>query len=250
MRTVNWQGRTVVGMSCLIALLINASLAQPTRAQFSLPPGQGTPKGTAGGGSRPAEQRCLQTPKSQDWLMAMAPTQSVGLTPNSSPTVWVYVPPTTAKTLEFSLFTKEREGIYQAYLPIKTSGLVKIMLPPNIVLTSNKPYQWTVALVCNPTRRTEDWVVGGWIQHQPLNTDLQRQLNQATAEQQVKLYTQTGFWYEALNRYLTLQQAQPQNSNLTTIWLDLLKSAGLTAVPPLQKPPRIAELSFAPQAMD
>ncbi|MBF2026678.1 MAG: DUF928 domain-containing protein [Oscillatoriales cyanobacterium C42_A2020_001] len=250
MRTIAWQCQTLVGVSLLVALTANSSLVQSAHAQFSLPPSQGTPKGTAGGGSRPTQQLCLQNPKSQDSLMALAPTQFVGLTPHSTPTIWVYVPPTIAKTLEFSLFTKEREGIYQANLPIKASGLVKITLPPQATLASDKPYQWTAALICSPTRRTEDWVVGGWIQHQPLTADLQRQLTQATAEQQVRLYTQTGFWYEALNRYLKLQQAQPQNSNLTTIWSELLKSGGLTAVPPLQKPPQMTKLSFVTQVMD
>jgi len=212
---------------------------QKAQAQFTSPPGQGTPKGTAGGGSRPTQQ-CLQQPTSQKALLAMAPTKFIGLTPHENPAVWVYVPTTTAQTLEFSLFTQDHEGVYQATLPVSASGLVKIMVPKAAALETGKPYYWTVALICNPQQRTSDWLVGGWIRQQPFSADLQRQLAGATIAQQVKLYAQTGFWYEALNAYLDLQQAQPNTPNLSLLWTDLLKTAGLTAIPAQGQLPPIA----------
>lgn len=224
-KTGSQRGQT--GIALLAALVTSALLAQTAHAQFSLPPGQGSPKGTAGGGSRPAQPYCLQKPTSQETLVALAPTRFVGSTFHASPAVWVYVPNTIAKTLEFSLFTEEREGVYQTTMPINASGLLKITVPATVTLAPGKPYYWTAALVCQAKRRTNDWIVGGWIQQQPLPADLQRQLSQTTAEQQVQLYTESGFWYEALNIYLKLQQTRPGDANLTTMWTNLLQSAEL-----------------------
>lgn len=232
----------LLGTGLLLATIASGLMAPIAQAQFGSPPGQGTPKGTAGGGSRPATPLiCLQQPHSQDHLVALAPTQAVGLTTQATPTVWVYVPQTTATTLEFSLFTSEREGVYQANLPIHASGLLKITLPANAAtLSPNQPYYWTAALVCDPKRRTKDWLVGGWIRQQLPHPQLQQQLAAATAEQQVKLYTEAGFWYDGLNAYLELSQTQPGNANLSSLWADLLKTAGLS---PIAAPTRVTQVN-------
>jgi hypothetical protein len=231
MQTVNgqWKFFVRVGAS-LLASIILGGLVSEAQAEFGSPPGQGRPKGTAGGGSRPTPTTCLEEPTSGDTLVTMAPTQFVGLTSQASPTVWVQIPRTRAKLLEFSLFTDQQDGVYQTNLPISSPGLLKIALPPQIALTTGKPYRWTVALVCNANQRTEDWIAEGWIQHQSLNAELQRQLSHATIEQRIMLYNQSDFWYEAFNAYLTLWQTQPGNPNLGLIQADLLKSAGLTAI--------------------
>ncbi|MGI0483942.1 DUF928 domain-containing protein [Pantanalinema rosaneae CENA516] len=230
------------GTGLLLAAIVWGLVTPVAHAQFGSPPGQGTPKGTAGGGSRPATHLiCLQQPNSQENLIALAPTQGVGLTTQTNPTVWVYIPNTTATMLEFSLFTQGQEGIYQANLPIPTSGLVKITLPTNAVtLASNQPYYWTAALVCDPKRRTKDWLVGGWIRQQPLTPEQQQQLAAATSEQQVKLYAQAGFWYDALNTYLELSRSQSGNETLAGLWADLLNMAGLRAI---AAPTRITQVS-------
>lgn len=209
----------------------NGLFVESAAAQFTSPPGRGRPKGTAGGGSRPDRPFCLQNPTSPQRFVAMAPTQLVGLTTQESPTIWVYIPNTTAKTLEFSLFSEKQEGIYQTNIPVKTSGLLSIPLPPDRVkLISGQSYSWAAALVCDPVRRSQDWLVEGWIQYQPLTAELQRQLVGASVEQQVKLYVQAGFWYEALNLYLELQRSHPNHASLTGLWADLLQSAGLPAI--------------------
>lgn len=230
----------LVGTGLLLAAIASGLLAPAAAAQFGSPPGQGTPKGTAGGGTRPATHLiCLKRPTSQEHLMALAPTQAVGLTTQATPTLWVYVPNTTAITLEFSLFTKEQEGIYQANLPVPTSGLLKITLPANVALLPNQPYYWTAALVCDPKRRTKDWLVGSWIRQQPFNPKLQPQLTAADPEQRVRLYTQEGFWYDALNTYLELSQTQPGNANLIQLWAELLRTAGLG---PIAAPTRVTQV--------
>lgn len=231
MKTINKRQKFLfVKASVLLAVVMQGWLAQAVHAQFTSPPGQGTPKGTAGGGSRPPyPSSCLKNPNSQNVLRAMAPTRSMGLTSIATPTLWIDVPDTPAKTLEFSLFTAAKAGVYQTNLPVHSSGLLRVNLPARVALIPDKPYYWSAALVCNPQRRTEDWVVGGWIQRRSLSPELQHQLASATPEQRVTLYLQSGFWYEAFNTYLELRQTQSTNPNLATIWADLLKAAGLNA---------------------
>lgn len=205
-----------LGVSSLVLVLFwGGGFATIAQAEFGSPPGQGTPKSTAGGGSRPPnDATCAIDSSRKETLVALAPSQSIGRTAQVNPALWVQIPPTTAKTLEFSLF-QDQKGIYQVNLPVEQPGLLKVTLPPQVQLETGKPYYWTAALVCNPARRTEDWVVDGWIGYDPPQAEFQRRLAQASPVQQVTLYAQSGFWYEALNAYLTLRQAHAGHLSLS-----------------------------------
>ena len=81
-------------------------------------------------------------------------------------------------------------------------GLTAIPLPKaSPGLSNDRSYHWTVALVCNPKRRTEDWVTGGWIQRQKPSDRLQQTLNQnSNLIDQATSYLQANFWYDALTQ--------------------------------------------------
>jgi hypothetical protein len=174
--------------------------------------------------------------------MAMVPSQVIGVTGSAQPTLWVYIPPTTAKTLEFSVFDEKENGVYQTNLPVQAAGWFALPLSPEAVqLGTGQAYWWAIALVCDPSQRSKDWLVDGWMKYQPLPAPLQAQLAKATAEQQVKLYLEAGFWYEAVHTFMELQRAQPNHPNATQLWTTLLKTAGLNvnSLPPrLTKAPR------------
>lgn len=223
------QPTAMMALLCLM-LSLDGLLSVPAMAQFTSPPGQGAPKSTAAGGSRPPTSLCFQ-PESSERPMLLAPTKFVGLTSATTPTFWVYLPKTIARTLEFTL-TSDAEEIYQTNLPISSTGLVAIQLPATIKLKTDKPYSWVISLVCNPTERSHDWVVEGSMQHQLPNVALQQQLTQSSPSQTVKLYLQSGFWYEGLNAYLRLRQHQPTHTDLASLWKELLDSAGLPAIAP------------------
>ena len=196
------------------------------------PPGKGVPKGTAGGGSRPSQQACLKPAHQTAKLVALSPTQQLGLTLVDRPNFLIYLPSTTAQTLELSLFDRQQNGIYQTTLPVPaTSGLVSIQLPATAPkLNRNHPYAWSIALICNPQDRTEDWVVRGWIQRADLQPQLARNLAQASAIDRIKLFAEQGFWYEAVSRLLELRQQTPNDPKLVAMWQELLKSAGLDTI--------------------
>lgn len=202
-------------------------------AIFEPPPGRGAPSGgTAGGGSRPVTTACLSNPSAKSSsLTALAPGRHLGLTQSDRPNFLVYIPQTTAQTAEFSVFDQQMNGIYQMSVPVSKAGLVSLRLsdtaPP---LAKDKPYYWTVALVCNPSDRTEDWVVGGWIERAEPSAALKQQLANVTAVEQVALYAKQGFWYDALNTLVELQRTQTNHSTVATTWAELMKSVGLDAI--------------------
>ncbi|AFZ21761.1 DUF928 domain-containing protein [Allocoleopsis franciscana] len=199
-------------------------------ALFEPPPGRDAPRGgTAGGGSRPAGEACLSHPSAKSSsLTALVPGRHLGLTQSDRPNFFVYIPQTTAQTAEFSLFDERMNGIYQVSVPVSQAGLVSISLldtAPSLV--KDKPYYWTVALVCNPSDRTDDWVVGGWIERAEPSATLKQQLANATAVERVSIYAKQGFWYEALNTLVELQRTQPNHPVIATSWAELMKSVGL-----------------------
>ncbi|NEP12561.1 MAG: DUF928 domain-containing protein [Symploca sp. SIO2C1] len=211
-------------------LTAKAQGEQTVLATFEPPPGKDAPRGgTAGGGSRPIVGACFSNPSAKPAsLTAVAPSRHIGLSQSDRPNLLVDLPQTTAQTAEVSLFDKQMNGIYQVSLPVSQAGLVNIPLPDNAPqLKPDQPYYWTVALVCNPNDRTEDQVVGGWIEHTQPSDTLKQQLEKVTAIEKVSLYAQKGFWYDALKTLVELQRTQPDNPAVATAWTQLTKSVGL-----------------------
>jgi hypothetical protein len=203
----------------------------PIQAQTFTPPGQGSPKGTAGG-SRPAHSDCSSRISTKGRFLALSAQRFISLTSEAQPSFWVYVPHTTARSLEFSLLDDQQNGIYQTSVQLEPrAGLVKLTLPADQVsLTEGKIYSWTAALICNPKCRTDDWLVQGWVRRQALPPDFDRRLQTATAQQRLQLYAEAGFWYDTLNTLVELWQSQPANPKLTALWSELLQMGGLPAI--------------------
>ena len=202
-------------------------------ASFEPPPGRDAPRGgTVGGGSRPVGTACLSNRSATSGaLTALSPGRHLGLTQAERPNFLVYLPQTTAQTVEFSLFDEQMNGIYQMSVPVSKAGVVSIRLPDTApALAQDKPYYWTVALVCNPSDRTEDLVVGGWIERAQASATLKQQLANVTAVEKVSLYAKQGFWYDALNTLVELQRNQPNNPAVATTWAELMKSVRLDAI--------------------
>ncbi len=211
-------------------------------ATFEPPPGKDAPRGgTAGGGSRPIGEACLSNPSaSSGSLTAIAPGRHIGLSQSDRPNLLVHLPETTAKKAEFSLFDEHMNGMYQVSVPVSQVGLISIPLPDTArSLAPDQPYYWTVALACNPDDRTEDQVVGGWVEHTQPSDTLKQQLEKATAIEKVSLYAKEGFWYDALEILVELQHTQPHNPAVADAWTQLTASGGLN-VSDLEVPKAIA----------
>lgn len=193
------------------------------------PPGQGSPNGTWGGGSRLGATCQTQPGQPLSMPIALSPSRYVGQTSSPRPTFVVYLPESTAQNLEFSLFDQDMRGLAQVVVPLsQKSGILELPLPSDVAnLSPNQTYYWTVALVCNPGDRTEDVVSRGQIRYTPLSSDLRQQMRSASLPEQISAYYNAGFWYEALHLLAQNHQAYSGTVTLQQLWLELLQAEGI-----------------------
>ncbi len=222
-----------------ITLITNTHPAQA--AAFEPPPNQDAPSSTAGGGSRPAESACAWAPTGSpnsvtppSTAIALAPQNFVGKSHVAQPTLWLHIPNTASKTditaLEISLFDQQLNGIAQEQQVLTgSSGLVPIQLPESFTLSPETTYYWSAAFVCNPAQRTDDWVVGGWIQYRPLLLADQQTLKSLSLLAQANQYLTTGYWYDALATLMPLMQATSPAPETQATWASLLNRANIDA---------------------
>ena len=241
----------LLGLQSIIGL-------QPALANaFEPPPNQDAPRSTAGGGSRPASSACPWDETSGATAIALAPQTFVGLSTQSQPALWLHLPAPSLNGLELSLFDEQLNGIAQQKVESSNAtGFYRIPFPETIQLNQGEAYYWSVALICHPQRRTEDWVIGGWIRYQALpsneadisisnglpspspgsthegervpNIESDMGLEQVTA--QVNYYLDNGYWYDALTTLLPLMQDPSSSSLLDSTWVTLLHQANLRPV--------------------
>jgi Domain of Unknown Function (DUF928) len=166
-------------------------------------------------------------------LTALSPTSEPGLTLAERPTFLVYVPQTSAQTAEFSLRTSGDLGVYRTIVTLNhTAGIVAIRLPADAPpLAIGDLYIWSFNLICNPSDRLDDLFVTGSVQRIEENAALGRSLEQATPADLVRLYQQSGLWYDALSILFARYQTQPNDPNLIQSWTDLLQLGKIGATP-------------------
>ncbi|MDY6938742.1 MAG: DUF928 domain-containing protein [Cyanobacteriota bacterium] len=181
-----------------------------------------------GGASRPAAQKCQQDAAYQHPMTPLLPTSSRGLTVTGHPTIFVYVPPTSAPSAYFIIKddADDRE-IYHATLPLtQTEGIVSIGFPESEPpLEVGKTYRWFVGLLCQPSQTDLPWVEGS-IER----IELDGEPNKASLEQQAVSYGASGIWYDTIGSLAQLVRQQPNNETLSQNWSALLDSVGLEAI--------------------
>ena len=220
----------------LLSVLLAPVLLAPAAIALEFPPpaqsgaGSGSPSsGTSGGGTR-GSSACI-TQEDGLSLMALQPIDRknyIGKTALKSPTLFFYVPSTTAQRAEFILVDGEGNDVYTENLEIsKEGGLVSIdvELPDLPSDLKSVEYTWQFILVCNRSDRGADEWVEGQIQQVILDSDLATALEKAEAEEDLlgkaELLAKADIWYDSLATAARLRTLNPQS------WASLLKSVGL-----------------------
>lgn len=205
--------------------------AYAVQVSVSFPPTDnvGAPKRTGGGGTRDLSKSCIPGNTS---LTVLAPINNLVTTLSTNPTLFWYVPQTTAKFAQLLIDDEQGNDIYQATLTLEgTPGVVKVSLPSSISLETDKNYRSVFALVCNPEDRFQDVWAEGWLKRTQLNLQQKTQLAEAKEPlQQIEVYTQAKVWQEPLTLLAQLHQDRPQDSTITEAWQKLLDSVGLEAI--------------------
>lgn len=217
---------------------ISGKLPTEWENTFTPPTSGSLPVNREGGATRGSE--CIQDNGS---LIALVPASRFGETIAEYPTVFWYMPKTAAAQLEFVLKDANQEEIYSTIYTLAKSadnmvvgspGIMSLTLPAfaNLPpLEVNQEYYWTLALVCNPTDRSEDLVVGGGIKRVQPDATFARQVQQATPQERISLYANKRLWYETLATLVELQRDRPNSNDLRSAFNKLLTSVGLQGLP-------------------
>jgi Domain of Unknown Function (DUF928) len=197
------------------------------------PPGAQAPKRSSGGASRDGNLCGFGVKESiSASVTPLIPATNIGFTVAEHPTIFVYVPTTTAKTALFTLQTEDSKYSYQTTLSVpQKPGVMEVKVPNSIpALKMGKNYKWSLVIICTEELEPDSPWVSGWIRRVEPNSGLTSQLNKRVSLDLISQLAETGIWYDSLSNLAQLRRSQPDNQAVTEVWQELLKSVNLSAI--------------------
>lgn len=210
------------GAALPLGTILIASM--PSEAVMFRSPGKPAPSQSVGGASR---GECFSENRTIDYK-SLLPKQEVGLTIAERPTLFVYVPQTSAEQVLLTIRNGEDNSIhYRTYLPLTVNGgVVSITIPEDSpALELEKDYIWSLQIVCHEDDPAHPETIG-WIRRVTIENTSVSPTEPASLEKVSELAYE-GIWYDALSNLASLRQAQPEDQVLISDWQELLTSAGL-----------------------
>ncbi|HEY9612145.1 DUF928 domain-containing protein [Allocoleopsis sp.] len=205
-----------------------ASFPEQSQSNFNyVPPYRGIPRRTQGAGTRGDE------PSEGVTLKLLVPNDHTGQTLSGHPTFFWYVSEIPEESVEFSLVESGvAQPIFIEQLQLEKAGIIRMEMPKNLPeLVPGKEYRWSVSLVSNAARRSNDTFAQSWIKRVAETPALKQQLAEAKSDRdRASIYAEAGAWYDALNVLLNAQSTNPTNGSIREAFLSLLDQAGLTEV--------------------
>ncbi len=211
----------------------------PNQWEFKAPRSEDPlPDNRQGGATRGDD--CIQGNNS---LVALVPV-SGGVTTAEYPTIYWYMPKTSASAMEFVLRDANQQTVYSTKYALAKSEKGVVVDTPKIMsltlpaftnispLKIGQEYQWSLVLVCNPADLSAQPFVEGKIKRVETNPTLAGLLNKATQRERVALYAEARIWYEALSTLVELQRDRPNSREFGEAMNKLLASVGLETIAP------------------
>lgn len=230
----------------LLASWLGAAQAQTNTAPTNTPAGTGMP-GTAvttpsrpllfhpptgvsggvlpirvGGGSRGGAADDLS-------VEVLVPDQ-MALTTQAQPSLYWYQSKAAKTQCEITLTEpKNPTPLLTLKTPTKTPAGIhairlskfKVELKPNIV------YRWSIAVINDPSNRSQDIVANGVIKRIDPPPAMTSALSQAVEADKPAIYAENGIWYDALQSISDQIDHAPQNAALRDERASLLKQVGM-----------------------
>lgn len=184
-------------------------------------------QGTEAGGSRGGE---CSAPTS---LSLLVPNDHVGLTVSSHPTFLWYLSEPTSAPMRFTLV---KPGVIKPFLTkefqVDKPGIFKLEIPQDAPeLVEGDTYVWTVTIICNKNRPSENIFARGWIARSPNTFGLQQLLTNVTSgRERAGAYAQSGIWYDAVAAAYQSSLPNPQERSTFEYFSGLLDQVGLSNV--------------------
>ena len=190
-----------------------------------VPPMRGAPVARVGGGTRGVGDEL-------PYVSVVTP-EHTGHTSSPQPVLYWYLSEAVDTRFEFALINDDEiEPIIEIatqrkmqkglnFLDMSEHG---VLLKPGII------YQWSVALVGQPEKRSSDIVSSGTIELVELNDGQRAALAGAGASEAVMIFAREGYWYDTFTALSRMIDANPGDSSLVDTRKALLRQVGLDEV--------------------
>lgn len=218
------------GVSLPLTISNGSAIAQ--QIQQYVPPGGSRPQRTVGSGARGCTNSIPVT------LNLLTPQNHTARTTLSRPTFLWHVSQATTVPMVFTLSAQgSNQPVFQKELKADKAGIVRLEMPQEAPeLASGKEYRWTVVLVCNAKRPSQNINARAWIERVATTPELSRKLAKATDERdRAFAYAQSSIWYDAVAILSQLQSNNPRESQATEAFVSLLDQVGLTKVATMER---------------
>lgn len=199
-----------------------------------VPPSRGTPKNSVGAGSRGCSQSAPVT------LALLVPNDHNGQTVSGHPTFSWYVSDKTAVPVEFALVEPGvPKPLFVKQMQVSQTGIMQVQLPKELPeLAAGKKYRWSVSLICDSNRPSNNVFVQSWVERVSPNPELAQKLatvktddsSAQAVRENARIYAQAGLWYDALQVLSTGYTANPNDPSIKADFLALLTQGGLTQI--------------------
>ncbi len=213
-----------------------AGTAPAASAPIFVPRSRSAPQARIGGATRSAGS----TPPA---IEVLAP-QSVGLTLESQPVLYWYLPEPTGHRIDLTVLNDASVPplLETTIEPPKRAGVQRIRLADHdFTLAKGVDYQWYISIARDSESKDIAHVAGGGIVRIDAPAELARDLAAASEADRSYVLAKGGVWYDALDALSRRIDAAPENMQLRALRADLLEQVGLDEVARAERASAAAE---------
>jgi hypothetical protein len=199
----------------------------PSLRLLYVAPDRGKPVKPTGGATRGSNKKV-------PLMFALTPDH-VGQTISAQPSLFWYIErtPDASMGIEFVLFDQDsNEPEVETVLAAPShAGIQRIRLADyGVELKPGAEYEWSVALIVDPEKRSKDVVVTGWIDRIEHSGKLAARLESEGGARTASIYAEEGLWYDSFAALSDQIDGNPEDANLRSQRVDVLRQVGLKEV--------------------
>lgn len=221
-----------------MALFSSNSIADESKLIYK-PLVKGAPNTRVGGGSRGS--RGSRGVDNDVLILSVLAPNHTGYTVNSQPTIYWSISKLVDKPIKLTMvytdFTLGTEPVIETEIKMPNNPGIQVIdlneinwKIPNKGLIPQVEYQWSISVMMDEQRSSNDIVASGTIERvsQPLADQIAAKIAKETNEnKQVFIYAENGMWYDAVDKLSQLIAQYPNDQELQRQRVSLLKEVKL-----------------------